>query len=182
MARAAVADNVAVGTRSREASVRRVHGIGYAAKPHWILFSSVGAAFLSAVLVFIITAWAVPALMPIGVMAFGACCVTALWRVPAYLRFRLRVTDRLVSVRTDESGARALAVELADIESVTVRQTPLGERLGYGDVRIKHPGGMCVVRKVRDPAEFRRRVRNAAFSLQQDIMENLEVYAEACSN
>ncbi len=162
--------------------MRRTHGIGYAAKAHWILFAPIVAAFGAAVLLFIITAWTLPALMPVGVMAFGACCVFAVWRLPAYLRFRLRVTDRLVSVRTDESGARALAVELCDIESVSVRQTPLGERLGYGDVRIKHPGGMFVVRRVNDPAEFRRRVRNAAFSLQQDIMRNLEAYAEACSN
>jgi uncharacterized membrane protein YdbT with pleckstrin-like domain len=159
-----------------------VHGIGFAAKPHWILFVPIATAFFACIALFIITAWAVPALMPVGVMAFGACCVLAVWRLPAYFRFRLRVTDRLVSVRTDESGARALSVELGDIESVTIRQTPLGERFGYGDVRIKHPGGMFVVRRVNDPAEFRRRVRNAAFSLQQDIMDNLEAYAGACSN
>lgn len=159
-----------------------MHGIGYAARPHWILLAPIGSAFLAAILLFIITAWAVPPLMPIGVMAFGACCVFAVWRVPAYLRFSLRVTDRLVSVRTDESGVRAVAVELADIESVSVRHTPLGERLGYGDLRIKHADGMCVIRGIKDPAEFRRRVRNAAFTLQQDIMENLEAYADACTN
>lgn len=158
--------------------MRRTHEIGYAARPHWILLTPYAAAFLVTILSYVVLAQVAPNLAPLAVMALGAQCVFGLWRLPVYLRFKLRVTDRLISVRSAGSCARALAVELADIECVSVKQTPLGERLGYGDVRIKHSEGTCVVGGIKDPAEFRRRVRNAAFVLQQDIMDNLEACAE----
>ena len=133
----------------------------YSTNAHWIFYLPAIAAWIGAVVLFVLSrtttidslvllCWAAAALMAI---------VALFWTIKAWFhRFTTEtdVTDRRVVHKTGFIKRRSFEMALDKIESVDVDQSILGRILNYGDVTIMGVGeGRQKIETIGSPLAFR---------------------------
>lgn len=136
---------------------------------HWIVFTRPALGLLASVLFAIALLIVSPGWLLLAVMPLVVCLLDAARVLEKRLCFTLTVGPSHIKISDGPRDCDTIALRLEDIRGLEVRQNPLGQILGCGDVSVRSAYGHWVFRNVTDPALFRKRVREAVAARRRAV-------------
>jgi uncharacterized membrane protein YdbT with pleckstrin-like domain len=136
----------------------------YSTNAHWIFYLPATAAWIVAVILFIL--WRQTTSEGLGLLYLSVAAVMAIgalyWTVKAWFHrwtTETDVTNMRVVHKTGFIKRRTFEMSLDKVESVDVNQSILGRILNYGDVTVRGVGeGVETIDTIASPLEFRNHI------------------------